>query len=101
MSDECAFMKQDAIETGTVEMCVKHGKRRELCEIDSLRAQVASLELKAQATWDTAIEEAGKEREVFITKDNILSMDRDMKIRKQMRNEIVQALQKLKAEAGR
>ena len=101
MSDECAFMKQDAIETGTVEMCVKHGKRRELCEIDSLRAQVASLELEAQAAWDTAIEEAGKERIVFIAKKDILFMDNDMKVRKQMRNEIVKALQKLKAEAGR
>ena len=66
-----------------------------------LPEEMYKLELEAQLTWDTAIEEAGKERIVFIAKKDILFMDNDMKVRKQMRNEIVKALQKLKAEAVR
>ena len=42
--------------------------------------------------WDAAIEEAAKKRIVFVQKKDILSMDLDMKIRLQMRNEIVKAL---------
>ena len=69
-------------------------------EVQAKDKELLELRQKVRAeVFDKAIAEAGKERIVFIAKKDILFMDNDMKVRKHMRNEIVKALEKLKAEA--
>ena len=58
--------------------------------LDYWQGEVRKAEVKV---WSQAIEEVGKKRIIFTIKDDILNMDHDDGIRKQIRNEIVEAME--------
>ncbi len=92
-----SLLKANTLLRKRAESDLEHAHASVVREMNACNAETE----KITKAWDAAIKEAGKERIVFIAKKDILYMDNDMKVRKQMRNEIVKALQKLKAEAGR